>query len=240
MKRVLDVENSITLRDGKIYNDPYEAANTLTQVGVLCLDTTDKHILNFDHDEATDTDGNNSCRLQRLLNSTTLLILHNAQYDLCWLWASGFKYNGDIYDTMLAEYVLLRGLKEPLSLEQCAIRRQLHYQKDDTLKTITRKDTIQMKYRWMNSAIILSMTCALLASCTVPQLQTTKPLLQPHLEPFVMSHSELANPSPECQCQESGWINQPSHSSLMSLEENSQEYKIVCTGKCEHSWEPHP
>ena len=139
MKRVLDVENSITLRDGKIYNDPYEAANTLTQVGVLCLDTTDKHILNFDHDEATDTDGNNSCRLQRLLNSTTLLILHNAQYDLCWLWASGFKYNGDIYDTMLAEYVLLRGLKEPLSLEQCAIRRQLHYQKDDTLKNYYKK-----------------------------------------------------------------------------------------------------
>ena len=40
---------------------------------------------------------------------------------------------------MLAEYVLLRGLKEPLSLEQCAIRRQLHYQKDDTLKTYYKK-----------------------------------------------------------------------------------------------------
>lgn len=139
MKRVLDVENSITLRDGKIYNDPYEASNTLTQVGVLCLDTDSKYILNFDHDEAKDTDGNNACKLQRLLDNTTMLILHNAQYDLCWLWANGFKYDGDIYDTMLAEYILLRGLKEPLSLEQCAIRRQLQYQKDDTLKTYYKK-----------------------------------------------------------------------------------------------------
>ena len=57
MRRVLDVENSITLRDGKIHNDPFEASNTLTQVGVLCLDTDDKKLLCFDHAEAKDIDG---------------------------------------------------------------------------------------------------------------------------------------------------------------------------------------
>jgi DNA polymerase I-like protein with 3'-5' exonuclease and polymerase domains len=51
-----------------------------------------------------------------------------------WLWECGFKYDGDIYDTMLAEYLLLRGQKEPLSLDACAERRGLSYQKDDTLK----------------------------------------------------------------------------------------------------------
>ena len=139
MRRVLDVENSITLRDGKIFNDPYEPANTLTEVGVLCLDTGEKRLLPFDHKEATEQHKSNACVLQRMLDNTTLLIGHNLQYDLAWLWANDFKYSGDIYDTMLAEYLLLRGQKQPLSLEQCAIRRELQYQKDDTLKTYYKK-----------------------------------------------------------------------------------------------------
>jgi len=139
MKRVVDVENSITLRDGKIFNDPYEPSNTLTEVGVLCLDTGEKRLLPFDHKEATEKHKKSDCVLQRMLDNTTLLIGHNLQYDLAWLWANGFKYDGDIYDTMLAEYLLLRGQKQPLSLEQCAIRRNLQYQKDDTLKAYYKK-----------------------------------------------------------------------------------------------------
>ena len=138
MKRVLDVENSITLRNGKIFNDPFEPANTLTQVGVLCLDTDDKALLCFDHSEQNDSE-KNKCKLQKWLDSTTLLIMHNAQYDLSWLWSSGFTYDGDIYDTMLAEYILQRGQKQSLSLEQCAIRRNLDHQKDDTLKEYYKK-----------------------------------------------------------------------------------------------------
>ena len=60
--------------------------------------------------------------------------MHNAQHDLMWLWECGFKYDGDIYDTMLAEYILDRGQRNPLSLQACAERRQLEVQKDDTLK----------------------------------------------------------------------------------------------------------
>ena len=65
--------------------------------------------------------------------------MHNAQHDLMWLWESGFKYDGDIYDTMLAEYLLQRGQKEPISLEACAERRNLNYQKQDTLKEYYKK-----------------------------------------------------------------------------------------------------
>ena len=138
MKRVFDVENSITLRNGKIFNDPFEPSNTLTQVGVLCLETGDKALLCFDHAERNNA-AENKCKLQRWLDSTTLLIGHNLQYDLSWLWASGFKYDGKIYDTMLSEYILQRGNKLPLSLEQCALRRNLEHQKDDTLKQYYKK-----------------------------------------------------------------------------------------------------
>jgi len=53
---------------------------------------------------------------------------------LLWLWESGFKYDGPVFDTMLAEYVLQRGQKEPLSLEACANRYLLDTRKQDTLK----------------------------------------------------------------------------------------------------------
>jgi DNA polymerase I-like protein with 3'-5' exonuclease and polymerase domains len=60
--------------------------------------------------------------------------MHNAAHDLLWLWESGFKYDGPVFDTMLGEYVLQRGIKEPLSLEACAERYDLDTKKQDTLK----------------------------------------------------------------------------------------------------------
>ena len=135
MRLVLDVENSITKRNGKDHIDPFEPDNSLTQVGMVNADNHDElHIVNIDHNEAKDTSGAGRDLVQQILDMTTLLIMHNASHDLMWLWESGFTYEGDIYDTMLAEYLLLRGQKQPLSLAACAERRQLPVQKDDTLK----------------------------------------------------------------------------------------------------------
>lgn len=135
MRLVLDVENSITKRHGKDHIDPFEPTNSLTQVGMVNADNHDElHIVNIDHNEAKDTSGAGRKLVQSVLDMTTLLIMHNAQHDLMWLWESGFTYDGEIYDTMLAEYLLSRGQKQPLSLAACAERRNLPVQKDDTLK----------------------------------------------------------------------------------------------------------
>ena len=135
MRLVLDVENSTTERNGKKHMDPFEISNHLVQVGMVNADNHDElHIVNIDHDESKDVSGAGHKLVQDVLDLTTLLIMHNAQHDLMWLWESGFKYDGAIYDTMLAEYILLRGQKLPLSLGACAERRNLNAQKDDTLK----------------------------------------------------------------------------------------------------------
>ena len=135
MRNVLDVENTTTKRDGKTIMDPFELGNTLTQVGVLDVDNwKNENIITLDHVEYKDTSGNGRAVLQSILDMTTLLIMHNAQHDLMWLWECGYKYDGAIYDTMLAEYLLVRGQKIPVGLEACAERRQLDFQKDDTLK----------------------------------------------------------------------------------------------------------
>ena len=140
MRLVLDVENSVTWRDGKIFNDPFEPTNTLTQVGMVNADNHEElHIVNLDHNEAKDTSGAGRALVQSVLDMTTLLIMHNARHDLMWLWESGFTYDGPIYDTMLAEYILLRGQKDAISLSACAIRRNLAEQKEDYLSTCIKK-----------------------------------------------------------------------------------------------------
>ena len=135
MKLVLDVENTTNTRGGKLHLDPYERGNKLVQVGFQDADNEEFiHLITLDHVERKDNSGANRKFIQGVLDETSLMIMHNAQHDLMWLWECGFKYDGDIYDTMLAEYVLLRGQKLPLSLDACTDRRKLPHLKSDILK----------------------------------------------------------------------------------------------------------
>jgi DNA polymerase I-like protein with 3'-5' exonuclease and polymerase domains len=129
MKLVIDVENTVTDRDGKKHLDPFESENNLVMIG--CLTEDNKKYL---YHTNTGFDG-----VQSLLDATTILIGHNLSYDLMWLWECGFKYDGLIFDTMLTEYILQRGIKSPLSLEACAERYNLFNKKQDTLKEYFKK-----------------------------------------------------------------------------------------------------
>ena len=137
MKLTLDVENNSTERGGKLHLDPFEPENSLVQVGML----SDQGVcLTFPFDHKEHVSGHDySERVQTLLDEATVLICHNAVHDLLWLWESGFKYDGPVFDTMLAEYVLQCGLKQPLSLEACAERYELDTKKQDTLKEYFKK-----------------------------------------------------------------------------------------------------
>jgi DNA polymerase I-like protein with 3'-5' exonuclease and polymerase domains len=132
MKLTLDVENTVTKRDGKMHLDPFEPDNTLVMVGML-TDQGQCLTFPFDHADRPNQDDYYE-RVQMMLDEAAVLICHNAAHDLLWLWESGFKYDGPVYDTMLAEYVMQRGQKEPLSLEACAERYELDTKKQDTLK----------------------------------------------------------------------------------------------------------
>ena len=132
MKLTLDVENTVTKRDGKMHLDPFEPNNSLVMVGML-TDQGQCLTFPFDHADRPNQDDYYE-RVQMMLDEATVLICHNAAHDLLWLWESGFKYDGPVFDTMLAEYVLQRGQKQPLSLEACAERYELDTKKQDTLK----------------------------------------------------------------------------------------------------------
>jgi DNA polymerase I-like protein with 3'-5' exonuclease and polymerase domains len=128
----LDVENTVTKRNDKLHLDPFEPENTLVMVGMLD-DLGNESIVTFDHAEHSPTPEGRYI-VQKALDETALLIMHNAAHDLIWLWESGFTYEGKIFDTMLGEYVLQRGQKNPVSLEACAERYNLETKKQDTLK----------------------------------------------------------------------------------------------------------
>ena len=122
MKLTLDVENTVTHRGGKLHLDPFESDNKLVMVG--CLTDGNEETLFRDT-----FDG-----VQEILDEATILIGHNIVHDLLWLWECGFKYDGAVFDTMLVEYVLQCGNKQPLSLEACANRYELQTKKQDTMK----------------------------------------------------------------------------------------------------------
>ena len=116
MISVLDIETTFT-KDGD--NTPYNLKNKLVSVGV-----NDEYFF-FHHDDYNGDIKSNHDKLQHILDETTLMVGHNLKFDLSWLLECGFKYEGKLWDTMIAESVLLKGERKPLSLAECCRRRQI-------------------------------------------------------------------------------------------------------------------
>ena len=125
---VFDVE---TTEEGYKGNpNPYYPDNKLISVGI------DEEYLFFWHPDLPDIDlKKNKKVVQDILNKTDILVGHNIKFDLSWIYACGFKYEGKIYDTMIAEYVLYRGVKTKISLAECCVRRGLIHKATSIIDT---------------------------------------------------------------------------------------------------------
>ncbi len=128
--------------------------NTLVMVGMLD-DLGNEDLVTFDHAEQEPTTEGRAI-VQLKLDEASLLIMHNAAHDLVWLWESGFTYEGEIFDTMLGEYILQRGQKEPLSLEACAERYELDTKKQDTMKEWLKAGKSVRDMNWFDLCSYLS------------------------------------------------------------------------------------
>lgn len=121
MKIILDTEttrqkNPIT---GKDDPSPYNPLNRLVSVQVKNVDTGAKFFYPVFHSEQ-DPNKIEYARIQRWLDEADLLIGHNLKFDLQWLLAAGFKYEGKLHDTQIFEYVYNRGRKSSLRLADLA------------------------------------------------------------------------------------------------------------------------
>ena len=126
MITVVDVETSWQVTDTGGYDpSPFHPDNILVSVGI-----NDEYYFT-NHSERIDRGC--AVKIQDTLNKTTLLVGHNIKFDLMWLLEAGFKYTGRVYDTMLGEYILNRGIRKSLTLEMCCRRRKIG-SKDSSIK----------------------------------------------------------------------------------------------------------
>ena len=138
MKLTIDLENTACKSpEGKLMLDPFTEGNELV---LVCAKTDSgvEHQFWFNHKEI-EYSNDSHIALQALLDEATVLICHNAQHELIWLWECGFKYDGPVFDTLLVEYVLQRSVKQPLSLDAVAERYELSNQKLGTLSEYLKK-----------------------------------------------------------------------------------------------------
>jgi len=126
MITTVDVETSWQKTEAGGYDpSPFHPNNILVSVGI-----NDEYYFT-NHSERVDE----GCyhKIQNTLDKTTLLVGHNIKFDLMWLLESGFTYSGRVYDTMLGEYILNRGVRKSLTLDMCCRDRDIG-SKDDTIK----------------------------------------------------------------------------------------------------------
>ena len=84
----------------------------------------------FMHDEEPPTKYGHT-KFQYVLDRADVIVGHNVKFDLNWIRECGFKYDGPVYDTMVAEYLLARARKWPLSLDALAKRYEVTEKKKD-------------------------------------------------------------------------------------------------------------
>ena len=144
MITTLDIET--TFQEGD--PSPYNEKNKLVSVGI-----NDEYYF-FEHKDNKNGHDNRK-KIQDILDKSKLIIGHNLKFDMSWLYWVGFKYDGELYDTMIAEYILQRGNKFDkfhkrisLSLKESCIRNNLPV-KSDILSNYTNDgfniDEIPMK-----------------------------------------------------------------------------------------------
>ena len=129
----VDVESTVQREDGRIDGSPFNENNYLVSVGAcwirkgVTLDDIEYYF--FDHNDIPADynvrDPYNN--LAYMIEQADVLVGHNIKFDLHWLRESNFDISGKkYYCTMIGEYVLARGQKMPLSLDETSKRRKVH------------------------------------------------------------------------------------------------------------------
>ena len=111
---VFDVETTHVEKRGGGYTPLPYFGNKLVSIGWKWLTSTVAYDCYYHSTQAPDIDAPEI--FQRALDVADLVVGHNIKFDLQWIRACGFTYEGDVYDTMVAEYILSRARRWPLGL----------------------------------------------------------------------------------------------------------------------------
>ena len=127
-----DVETTHKEKRGGGYTPLPYFGNHLVSVGYKSVNggtEVDGYICFYHNDKEPTPNGVET--FQAVLDAADVVVGHNIKFDLNWIRECGFKYNGPVYDTMVAEYLLARARKWPLSLDALAKRYEVTEKKKD-------------------------------------------------------------------------------------------------------------
>ena len=113
-----DVETTHTEKRGGGYSPLPYFGNRLVSIGYKWLTSGVDYDCYYHSTQSPSPVAFNN--FQRALNYADVLIGHNIKFDLTWIRECGFTYEGHIYDTMVAEYILAKARRWPLGLAALA------------------------------------------------------------------------------------------------------------------------
>jgi DNA polymerase I-like protein with 3'-5' exonuclease and polymerase domains len=135
----LDVETTFQINPDNRRSDPSPFHKDNKLVSVQYATGGDEPVFKWFYHQDKNVDPRvNHAAVQNVLHNTKLLVGHNIKFDLMWLWEAGFVYDGHVYDTMIAEYLLLRGQKWGVSLADSCARRKVSLKKGDLVEDYIR------------------------------------------------------------------------------------------------------
>ena len=129
---VFDVETThVAKKSGGTTPLPY-FGNRLVSIGYKWVGGQSNYLCFYHSTEEPTEDGFRI--FQDALDLADVVVGQNLKFDLCWIRDCGFKYDGQIYDTMVAEYVLSKSRGWPLNLEALAKKYSTVEKKKDLTK----------------------------------------------------------------------------------------------------------
>tara|TARA_R110002020_G_scaffold107602_7_gene249774 strand:- start:38 stop:643 length:606 start_codon:yes stop_codon:yes gene_type:complete len=150
----IDIETTFIIKDNGTFDpSPHLSGNYLVGVGFLSLPyiimeeylefyegEPEPEFIAVHHEELQENHMDRMEKfkyIQRILHEADVLIGHNIKFDLSYLLNCGFEYKGSVYDTMVCEYVLARGMNRKLSLEESCKRRDIKMPEKFIMKKYT-------------------------------------------------------------------------------------------------------
>ena len=147
---VFDVETTHVYKpNGKHTPLPY-FGNQLVSLGYVMTDGNtiqEEEYLSFYHNTQPPTAGGFE-KFQDALNRADIIVGHNIKFDLNWIRECNFKYDGPVYDTMVAEYLLARSRKWSLGLGDIAERYGVSEKKKDLTVDYLKAGTTFAEIPW--------------------------------------------------------------------------------------------
>ena len=139
---VLDLETTVQKIGVKIDNSPFNPDNRCVSAHFGFIDSNKiDSVTNlvFHHVEQDVSDSR--MLLEAALKKATVLVAHNAKFDVMWLIQMGFEIPDTVWCTMIGEYVLAKGQRQELSLKATAERRDVTRKKSDLVDELFKSGT---------------------------------------------------------------------------------------------------